>query len=158
MQSMGMIKHLSVPQLSRKAKALRGGFLIVCDSSERDTLERALLEGGLFAGTCSNGKQALNMLRTMAFGGVLCDLSKHRTEAMKLLKEVRTNFPEVAFVMITSPKGVREGILASIAGASGYVVKPLDRDAILASVNRALDRKHLDLRLETFFTKREVIW
>jgi DNA-binding NtrC family response regulator len=136
--------------VSKDVKSVGSGFLVVSDSPERGTLERSLSDVGLFSGACTSGKQAIDMLQRMPFRGILCDLRRSRTEASDLLAKVRTTYPHIAFVMITGPKGVREGILSLMAGASAFLVKPLSRDAILTSANQALEKKRLYLHIEKF--------
>jgi DNA-binding NtrC family response regulator len=140
------MNNLSVFRSSSSAMEAR--FLVVSDSPEREILERTLRDSGLFGGVCTSSKQAIGMLRKETFQGILCDLTTSSTESMDLLIQIRVSFPAVAFVMVTSPKGLRDGILALIAGASGYLVKPLTPEAIPESARRALDRKHFELCLE----------
>jgi two-component system response regulator FlrC len=142
------MKNLPVLRSTSSAKDLEARFLVVSDSPEGEILEGALLDGGLFGGACTSARQAISKLRKETFQGILCDLTASPTESMDLLIQIRVSFPTVAFVMVTNPKGLRDGILALIAGASGYLVKPLNPDAILESAHRALDRKHFDLCLE----------
>lgn len=81
------------------------------------------------------------MLKKQKFGGILCDLGSRRAEAMNLLTEVGKDSPKVAFVMITKRRDVRLGMLALIAGASGYLLKPLESNAILGVASGAPDQK-----------------
>jgi DNA-binding response OmpR family regulator len=47
-------------------------------------------------------------------------------------------------VAVTRPGKLRNGILAMIAGASGYVQTPLQPDTVVTSLRSALRRKRLD--------------
>ena len=48
---------------------------------------------------------------------------------------------------------VRQGVLAMIAGASDYLLKPLRPDAVVASLRRALKRKRLERSLAKYQEK-----
>jgi DNA-binding NtrC family response regulator len=131
-------------------------FLAVGDMPETDPpLVRMLADRGLAAEVCSNGRQALTLLTHTCFQGVLCD---YTAGGMELLDEVRTNFPEVAVIMIMESGHVRQGVLAMIAGASDYLLKPLQPDAVVASLHRAVKRKRLERGLEKYQTgQREAV-
>jgi DNA-binding NtrC family response regulator len=144
-------------RLPSDTKNLKAGFLIV-SGSKSDLLERSLSEGGAFARKCRSGQQALVLLRNQKFDGILCDLGSRRSEAMNLLAEIGRNCPAVAFVMIAKRRDVRLGMLALIAGASGYLLKPSDASAILAVANAALAKKRLDLRLRGHHKKVHATW
>jgi len=143
--------------LSDGPKLLKAEFLIV-SASKSDLLERSLSDGGVFVRTCRSGKQALGLLKNQKFDGILCDLGSRRAEAMNLLREIGRKSPEVAFVMISNARDIRVCILALIAGASGYLLKPLDSTAILAVANGALAKKRLDVRLTGHYKRVHESW
>lgn len=78
---------------------------------------------------------------------VLCDLEMPARDGMVLLKSVRAGFPDVAVVVIAEPGNLRRAILAMIAGASGYIQAPLERESAAASLRSAMKRKELDSAL-----------
>jgi DNA-binding NtrC family response regulator len=63
---------------------------------------------------------------------------------MALLNVIRANFPDVAVVVITRPGKLRNGILAMIEGASGYIQTPLQPEMVATCLRSALRRKQLD--------------
>jgi DNA-binding NtrC family response regulator len=132
-----------------------GRFLAVGDNSEIGRSLVQMLAGGGFSGeACTSDRQALSMLKHRTFHGVICDHTTSGMSGMGLLNEVRTSFPEVAFVMVTESGDVRHGVLAMIAGASGYLLKPLQSDAVVTGVRQALQRKRLELSLTKPRTER----
>lgn len=126
-------------------------FLLVGDATDTHSpLLEMLADRGVSVEICPRGDRALEMLRRSFYQGVVCDLNPPGMNGMELLNEVRTNFPELAFVMIASSVDVRPGVLATIAGASDYVTKPLQADAVAASLHRALKRKRVERGLEKY--------
>ena len=61
-----------------------------------------------------------------------------------LLKTVCADFPEVAALAVTQPGELRHGVLAMLAGASGYIQSPLRPEVMGASLRTALTNKWLD--------------
>lgn len=128
-----------------------GRFLAVSNMPEGSyPLVRILADIGFSSEGCGSGDQALGLLKTSSFQGVLCDYTMDSMGGMELLNEVRTKFPEVAFVMVADSGDVRQGVLAMIAGASDYLLKPLQADAVVASLRRALKRKRIERSLTKY--------
>ena len=124
-------------------------FLFVgAEADTNSSLTGMLADKGVSMEVCARGDRALEMLRRSYYQGVLCDLNPSGMNGMELLNEVRTNFPELAFVMVAKCDGLRQGVLAVIAGASDYVTKPLQADAVAMSLHRALKRKRVERSLE----------
>jgi response regulator RpfG family c-di-GMP phosphodiesterase len=130
-------------------------FLAVGDEAEVSyPLVQMLADKGHSGEVCATADRALERLENTTFQGVLCDHATPGMGGMKLLGEVRISFPDVAFVMIAESGGVRQGVLAMIAGASDYLLKPLQADAVDASLLRALKRKRLERGLERYRSRQ----
>src|ERR1700733_1922995 len=77
-------------------------FLVVDDQPEiRALLEHILIAGGLYGDSCTDGNEALTILRQAKFQVVLAELNMPGISGMHLLEEGRVRFPEVAFMMVT---------------------------------------------------------
>ena len=144
-------------ELPTEPRASEARFLAVGDATEVSyPLIRMLADRGLSGEICSSGDQALGMLESNYFEGVLCEQNMPGMAGMELLSEVRTSFPQVAFVMIAESGDVRQGVLAMIAGASDYLLKPLHSDAVDASLRRALKRKRLERGLAKYQNRQNI--
>ena len=120
-------------------------FLVVDDHPETSALlERMLIAGGLYGAACTDGDEALTILRQGRFQVVLSDLAMPGISGMDLLEMVRRKFPGVAFVMITGTNDVRQVVRAMKAGASDFLVKPVLPSELVASVRRAVEVKHME--------------
>jgi DNA-binding NtrC family response regulator len=105
----------------------------------------SLLDGCEFSATpCPDAKNAIKMLHRGNHQAVLCDLDSSDARGKALLSTVFANFPDVAVVVVTRPAKLRHGILAMIAGASGYIQTPLQPESVAASLRSALKKKQLD--------------
>ena len=125
--------------------------LIVDDEPPvRKVLTTLLSHAGVSCSAAANPQEALTMLEKTTFEAVISDLRMGATSGFDLLREVRARYPKVAFLMATGVDDVRVGVHAMKEGANDYLLKPFDIDLVLASLQRALERKHLEREVENY--------
>jgi len=125
--------------------------LIVDDEpSVRKVLATLLLQAGVSCSAAANPHEALTMLEKTSFEAVISDLRMGATSGLELLREVRAHYPQLAFLMATGVDDVRVGVQAMKLGADDYLLKPFDIDVVLASLQRALERKQLEREVENY--------
>jgi response regulator RpfG family c-di-GMP phosphodiesterase len=125
--------------------------LVVDDEpSVRKMLTTLLSQAGVPSSAAANAREALTMLEKTSFQAVISDLRMGATSGLELLREVRAHFPRLAFLMATGVDDVRVGVQAMKLGADDYLLKPFDIDVVLASLQRALERKQLEREVENY--------
>jgi response regulator RpfG family c-di-GMP phosphodiesterase len=125
--------------------------LIVDDeSSVRKVLAVMLEQAAIPYKSVSSGEEALKFLRSEPFDAIISDLQMPAMSGMDLLAQVRRQYPHLAFLMATGVDDVRVGIQAMNQGADDYLVKPLQMDAVTISLERAVQRKRLEVELENY--------
>ena len=130
--------------------------LIVDDErSHRTVLAVMLNEVGIRCMTAAGAEEALAMMRQRKVDAVIADLEMPGVSGLQLLDTVRLQYPHVVFLMATGVDDLRIGVHAMKRGAEDYLVKPLDLDAILAALERALERRRLRLELEDYRRRLE---
>jgi putative nucleotidyltransferase with HDIG domain len=130
--------------------------LIVDDeNSYRAALAVMLTEVGIPCMTAASGDEALQVLQERKVNAVIADLQMPGMSGMELLAKVHVQHPNVVFLMATGVDDVRIGVEAMKRGAEDYLVKPLNLDAVVAALERALERKRLDLELEDYRRRLE---
>ena len=101
-------------------------------------------------GEAADGRQALDELGRMAAferlpDVVLMDLMMPRLPGLEAIAEVRSSYPSVRVVALTSYGDTHRVHAALEAGAAGYVLKDADSDEVAAAVRAAArDEVHLD--------------
>ncbi len=98
-------------------------------------------EFGILATPCSNVKEASENLNKWKYHAVLLDMKIRGAE--HFLQHIRAKFPCVAILVLTQPRDLRLGILATINGASAYIQTPLETRTVVSVVERALESKRL---------------
>ena len=85
------------------------------------------------AGTC---EQALRLARDFAYDAILLDLLMPGVGGFEVLKEIRRASPNTAtpviIVSVLSDQATRERCMRM--GANAYVVKPIERNSLIATV------------------------
>jgi putative nucleotidyltransferase with HDIG domain len=125
--------------------------LIVDDEPAACKLLALLLsEANFECKTALSGAEALRLLEKDNRDAIVCDLNMPGMTGMELLAEVRRRSPHIAFLVATGLDDVRAGIQAMKSGADDYLVKPLQEELVIASLNRALQKKRLEQEVEGY--------
>ena len=120
------------------AKATQHRVLIVDDEESMRLFLARILARGLkvevtLAGTC---EQALRLAGNYAYDAILLDLLMPGVGGFEVLKEIRRNSANpvtpIIIVSVLAEPSMRDRCMA--AGASAYVIKPPERNALLATV------------------------
>jgi two-component system response regulator HydG len=119
-------------------------ILVVDDEpSILDALQKVLAKENMAVRTASSGQQALEILRTVPVQVMITDLRMPGMTGEDLLKAVKALTPEVEVIMMTAYGTVENAVGAMKLGAYDFISKPLKRAAIVAAVNKALDKHAL---------------
>jgi putative nucleotidyltransferase with HDIG domain len=124
--------------------------LVVDDEPAARKLLSLILEPAYSSATASNGAEALVALQRGRFDAVISDLQMPGLSGMELLVEVRREHPHIAFLVTTGVDDVDVGVRAMRSGADDYLVKPLLENVVLASLERALDKRRLEQEVENY--------
>jgi DNA-binding NtrC family response regulator len=89
------------------------------------------------------GEKALKVLADTPMDLMLTDVAMPGMGGMALMREVRNQHPEVRVVVMTGYGSVADAVDAMKAGADDYLIKPIEKDALLLIVEKALEKKAL---------------
>jgi len=103
----------------------------------RELLAKILSRDGYQVRTAEDGVAALEVLRKEKISIVLSDLKMPRMGGFDLLKAVKSEFPGVGMVMMTSYGDTYTVKDALLLGADEYIVKPFKNYEISMVVERA---------------------
>jgi putative nucleotidyltransferase with HDIG domain len=123
--------------------------LVVDDEPSVCTLlSERLGQDGYQCRTALSGEEALELLASEQAEVVISDLRMKGMSGMVLLEQVHNRFPHAAFMVATGVDDIQVSIEAMKKGASDYLVKPIQLDRVVSSVERALEKKRLEIELE----------
>jgi len=116
----------------------------------RNVMKTMLGELGTSCKTAASAAEALTVLRNESMDAIIADLNMPGVSGLGLLAEVRKLYPQLVFLMATGVDDVRLGIEAMRNGADDYLIKPLQIDTIMASLERAFHKKYLEREVENY--------
>ncbi len=119
------------------------GILVVDDdSSLRRIMKMQLEEAGYKVTLAGDGDEAYSLLGDLRPQLVITDLNM-TTSGLDLLRRVTEEEIETTVIIITAFGTVQTAVQAMKLGAYDYVTKPLDFEALVAVVHRAMERQNL---------------
>jgi two-component system, chemotaxis family, chemotaxis protein CheY len=88
----------------------------------------------------TDGKSALDKMRTAKFGLVISDWNMEPMTGYELLKEVRAdaNLKATPFIMVTAESKTENVIAAKQAGVNNYIVKPFNAQTLKGKLTAVL--------------------
>jgi len=123
----------------------KGQILVVDDELYiQEILKVTLEEAGYGCVTVGNAEDAIRTLAAQAFDVALTDIRMPGKQGTELLREIKAAYPEVIVVMITAIDSANTAIESMRLGAYDYIVKPFNLDQVLASTDRAMDKRCLE--------------
>lgn len=114
--------------------------LVVDDEpSMRAVLKSLLEQEGIEVVGSESSLGAMRQLEDGWFDVVLSDVRMPGEDGMTLLRKVQEHCPEVPVVMLTAHGSVGLAVDAMKQGARDFLLKPFDRDALIATLRRVVD-------------------
>jgi two-component system response regulator FlrC len=111
-------------------------LLVEDDAALRAALVAVLRSGGYQTVEATDGRAALEVLREGPVSLVLTDIQMAPMDGYALLREVKRLWPQTPVVMMTAYGDIGRALQAMREGASDYLVKPFEVDALLGEVAR----------------------
>ncbi len=133
---------------------LRRVLVVDDDQSFRAILEYTLKQAGYEVTCAASGEEALDLLDRDSFGAVLTDIKMPGMDGLAVLREAKQRAPETAVIVITAYGSIEMAVEAMKEGAYDYVTKPLNRDALLLTLEKAL--RYRTLTEENLRLRREL--
>lgn len=113
--------------------------LIVEDDTDlRDALTDTLQFSGYSVVAVENGQAALARLSGQNFRMIVTDMQMQPVDGMELLYSVRKQNQQIPIVVMTAYGTIEKAVDAMRGGASDYLVKPFEADALIEVVQRLL--------------------
>ncbi len=124
------------------APEFREATLAVIDDEEsiREGCRQVFEEGGYRTSVAASGEEGLSLVERIRPQVVFVDLKMPGMDGMNLIGRIHEMDPSIVLVVITGYGTVESAVEAMTRGASGYLCKPFDDDALLSSAQDALAR------------------
>ncbi len=128
------------------------------DDAIRDLITSILSRSGFECRAVGSGDAALAALQsTSKYALVLSDLAMEGMDGFALLERVRKLDPHLPIVMVTGVHDISVALATIRSGAYDYLLKPFERDQLLAMVRRALENRRLKVENLSYRTRLETL-
>ena len=126
-----------------------GKILVVDDEpAARQALGELLRGDGHEVRVAPDGYKALGELEDFSPDLILTDLKMPLMDGIELLSTVRERYPHIPCVVMTAFASIENAVSAMRQGATDYLTKPLNFDAVEIVIERALERVELEREVE----------
>jgi putative nucleotidyltransferase with HDIG domain len=134
-------------------------ILVVDDEETIREIVCSTLGGAHFqTRSAANGIEALAILESGdEFDLVLSDLMMAEMDGIAFLERAKERYPDMHIVMVTAVHDIGVALQALRNGAYDYLLKPFEREQLLATVRRALENRRLKRENDAYRTNLEAL-
>ena len=126
-------------------------LLIVDDEAAiRKLLCQKLSREGYQCEEANAAEQILNTLATSPIALVILDIKMPGKSGIELLPEIKSGYPDTAVIMATAVNDINVAIQCLKQGADDYISKPFNLEEVSLAVQRALEKRRLQLELRGY--------
>jgi len=134
---------------------MRGSILVVDDErGQREILGAILKKAGYDITAVPGARQALERLGAEEYDVVLTDLKMQGMSGMELLERILEENSRQCIIIMTAHGTIDSAVEAMKKGAFDYLEKPLEREDLLMTIQRAFD--HLALVRENRMLQKQL--
>src|SRR5438874_3974053 len=134
---------------------MASSILVVDDArSTLRALEAILRREGYTVLSAASGEEALTHIEKHDVDLLLCDVKMPKMDGLTVLRQVKTHDPGIAAVMMSGHGDINTAVVAMKEGAFDYLIKPVSKDDLLKTVQKALSVR--SLIVENLLLKRQV--
>src|SRR5438094_5106951 len=134
--------------------------ILVVDDEEpiREIVSSMLISANYQCRQAASGLEALALLNSgEEFELMLSDLMMADLDGIGLLERTKEKFPDMPVVMVTAVHDISVALAAIRNGAYDYLLKPFEREQLLATARRALENRRLKLENRAYQTNLEAL-
>ncbi|MCJ7774660.1 MAG: sigma-54 dependent transcriptional regulator, partial [Desulfobacterales bacterium] len=102
----------------------------------------------------SDSKNAMEVIRDNSFHLILLDLVMPHVTGLELLKQIKEEYPDIECIVVTAIDEASSAVQAISMGAYDYLVKPINSEKLIITINRGLERYNLKHELNLFSRKQ----
>jgi putative nucleotidyltransferase with HDIG domain len=129
----------------------RETLLIVDDEPGIRRLVRQKLSGeGYQCKEADSAERALNVLETDSIALVVLDIRMPGRSGIEFLPQIKLGYPDTSVIMATALNEMGIAVQCLKLGADDYICKPFDLEEISLAVQKALEKRHLQLEIREY--------
>ena len=138
-------------------------LVLIVDDEEgiRESLSQIIEDEGYETLAVSSGEEAIRAVKESMPDLILLDIWMSGIDGIETLQEIKAITPDAPVIMISGHASIESAIKATKMGAYDLLEKPLSLEKVLLTVERALEKKNLEIEnralRENLFRKWKLI-
>jgi len=122
-------------------------LVLIVDDEEgiRETLSGILDDEGYESIVASSGEEAIKKIKENPPDVVLLDVWLTGMDGIQTLQEIKASYPALPVIIISGHANIEIAVKATRMGAYDLLEKPLSIEKVLLAVDRALEKRNLEL-------------
>lgn len=134
------------------------GHILVVDDEEtvRRSIQKRLEREGYRVIAIDNAIDALKIFETVPFDAVISDIRMRDMSGIELLGKIRERDGDLPVIMVTGDPSLETAQESVKHGAYDYITKPVQRETLIQTARRAVEKRRLSLRLQAYQKELEV--
>jgi len=122
-----------------------GRHILIVDDEPlvRRSLSELLTLSGYAVSTASDGKEALNLLKSYDADIIITDIKMPQMDGIQLLRQIRSLNRDIPVILITGYASIENAVDAMKEGAYDYVTKPIVDSEIKIVLDRLIKQRQL---------------
>ena len=126
---------------STKARKVARVLVVDDEAHVRSMIAATLERQGYEVVLASGGREALEAIDREGFELILTDIVMQEGNGLALLERIHTQNPNLPVIMVTAIHDISVAIDSMRRGAYDYLLKPFEREHLVATVQRALEHR-----------------
>jgi len=129
----------------------RSRILVVDDElTIRKSIQKRLEREGYEVTSADNAKDALQLFQDNSFDTVISDIRMEEMDGLELLKRLQSQRKDIPIIMVTGAPSLDTAQESIKEGAYDYITKPIEREILINTVTRALEKKRLNDQIKEY--------
>ena len=112
---------------------------------------------GMAVKTCTSAEKAIEIIKTEPFDAIILDFMMPGIDGFQALKVIKAKRPELQIILLTGHATVEAGVEAMKMGATDFLEKPADIEALEKKIKDASARRMLIVEKKTEERIKDVI-
>jgi two-component system response regulator GlrR len=135
----GVAKDSSAPKERKELQNKQARILVVDgDVASRRLMCVRLGSADYSVDSVADGRAALDACVRRRPNLVISDLHLAALDGLGFLKELKSRWPDMAVILVTTHEGIPEAVQGTQRGAFSYLLKPVEKGELLGHVQRAI--------------------
>ncbi len=132
-------------------------LLVDDDPDFVNALSERMAHRGIKVDTAASGNDALEKEGKASYDAIILDLLMPKMDGIETLKQLLARNPDLQVILLTGHASLQKGIEAMKLGASDFLEKPADIEALTEKIRQAKARRMLLVEKKTEQKIRDIL-